>query len=333
MRMNTLLHERHLLEAVRRGVITQSQAESLLNLARTEEGGDATIPDTSWLGLVQAALAGIVVSAVAISNVESPYRTPPGEELARGVLGFVVFFGLGLWLRRVRSAEAPAAVLLAGGVLQLLGVGHALARWDGPYYSSRAMGPGFVLILIAGALMWRLMRVGPALAVASFGLVGVAEELTRHGLRISGYHREFTSFTLAGVLLLGVSLLLDRAPRRGEVDGAFWTSLAAAMSLSIGMASFVDREPMGFFPAMALALVIGYQALLRRRRVLLAASGLAMVLLPPFAASEARLGDVAVAVSLGISAVAVGVAAHFARGALFARAASGDGADDRSVWS
>ncbi len=87
-----------------------------------------------------------------------------------------------------------------------------------------------------------------------------------------------------------------------------------------------------FFSALGLALGVGHLALRARRRVLLAGVGVALFALPPFAASEARLGDAAVAVAMVLGAVAVGVGAHYARRALVAQAAEGGAEAERSVW-
>lgn len=333
MRMNTLLHERHLLEAVRRGVISQSQAEALLGLARTEEGGDAKLPDTSWLGLVQAAVALFVTVGVSVANVDHPYRTPAGEEGARSLLAAVVFFAAGYALRKVRSAEAPAAVLLAGAALQTLGLVHAVARFSSPYASSnRLMWFGFAALVVVGGVMWRAMRVGPALGVVGLGVAGIAIELSRTWLHFHGHRRDVIAFALTGAVLTGITVALDHARRPAPVDGGFWTSLAGAFALTIAGAQLIDRDPFLAFPALGLALLVGRWALHHRRRLLLAGVGAALFALPPFAASEARLGETAVALALLLSAAGVGVGAHFARGALFARAASGDAGDERSVW-
>jgi hypothetical protein len=330
MRMNTLLHERHLLEAVRQGVISQSQAEALLNLARTEAGGAGRVPDTSWLGLAQAAVAAAVVGGVCVATVDHPWRTPAGLELVQSLGAGGLFLGAGLALRRWRVAEAPAAVLLGGAVLQLLGVGHGLARLVHPFVSpSHNVEWGFVPVFLAGLAMWRGMRVGPALAAAGLAVVAFSLEGARSLLGFYGYQREIVAFVLAGVTLTAASLWMDRAKNRPPVDGAFWLSLGGAMSLAIGGAELVDREPLMALPAALVALLVGHLALKRRRRVLLAMVGAALFALPPFAAAEARLGDTAVAFGMLVGALVVGVGAHFARKALFA---AGDDADDRSVW-
>lgn len=332
MRMNTLLHERHLLEAVRQGVISQTQAEALLNLARTEAGGAGRVPDTSWLGLAQAAVAAAVVGGVCIATVDHPYRTPAGLELAQSLGAGALFLGAGLALRRWRVAEAPAAVLLGGAVLQLLGVGHALARLSQPgAFSSGNEVWGFVPVFLAGLAMWRSLRVGPALAAVGLAVVAFAMESAQELFGFHGHHREIVAFTVAGAALTAASVWMDRAKSRPAVDGGFWLSLGGAFSLCIGGAELVDREPVMAVPALLVALLLGRHALKRRRRVLLAMVGVALFALPPFAAAEARLGDTAVAFAMLVGALVVGVGAHFARKALFAQAASGDD-DDRSVW-
>jgi hypothetical protein len=332
MRMNTLLHERHLLEAVRQGVISQTQAEALLNLARTEAGGAGRVPDTGWLGLAQAAVAAAVVGGVAVATLDHPYRTPAGLELLAALTAGALFLGAGLALRRWRVAEAPAAMLLGGAVLQLLGVGHALARLSHPgAFSSGNVVWGFGLVFVAGLAMWRSLRVGPALGAAGLAVVAFAMESAREFFGFHGHHREIVAFTVAGAALTAASVWMDRAKNRPPVDGGFWLSLGGAFSLCLGGVQLIDREPVMVVPAMLLALFLGHLALRRRRRVLLGLVGMALFALPPFAAAEARWGDAGVAFAMLVSAVGVGVGAHFARKALFAQAATGDD-DDRSVW-
>jgi hypothetical protein len=330
MRMNTLLHERHLLEAVRQGMISQAQAEALLNLARTEAGGAGRVPDTGWLGLAQAAVAAAVAGGVCIASVDHPWRTPAGLELAQSFGAGALFLGAGLALKRWRVAEAPAAVLLGGAVLQLLGVGHGLARLFQPVaYPSQSVAWGFIPVFLAGLAMWRAMRVGPALTVVGMAAVALSMEAARELLGFHGHQREIVAFVLAGVTLTAASLWMDRAKNPPPVDGGFWLSLGGAMSLAIGGAELIDREPVMAVPAALVALAMGHLALKRRRRVLLAMVGVALFALPPFAAAAARLGDTAVAFAMLVGALIVGVGAHFARKALFA---AGDADDDRSVW-
>jgi hypothetical protein len=126
-----------------------------------------------------------------------------------------LFLGAGLALRRWRVAEAPAAVLLGGAVLQLLGVGHGLARLVHPFVSpSHNVEWGFVPVFLAGLAMWRGMRVGPALAAAGLAVVAFSLEGARSLLGFYGYQREIVAFVLAGVTLTAASLWMDRAKNR-----------------------------------------------------------------------------------------------------------------------
>jgi len=335
MRINTLLHERHLLQAVQRGIVTQEQAEALLGIARNEAGGTARMPDTGWLAIAQACVAGAVVVAVAIANTEHTWRTTGTEEIVRGLGALVLCLGLGLALRRVRAAEAPASMLLAGAALQLLGVGHGWARLGESYASSgQGMGWGFAMVCVASLLVWRTMRVGPALATAGFSALGVSVAIAQEGFGIHGDARMGVVVGAMAVLLMGVSAVMDRTARRPPVDGAFWLSLMAGMALVLACAVVIDREAAVFFPALGLALGVGYFALRTRRRALLAVVGFALFALPPFAASEARLGDAAVAFAMVCGALAVSFGAHYARKALLTQAAATADAveDERSVW-
>jgi hypothetical protein len=329
MRANALLHERHLLEAIRRGVITQDQAESLLALARTEPGGAARMPDVAWLGLAQGAVVALAAIAAVAGNMDHPWRTSPMEELGRAAVVSVALFALGFGLRKRRALEVPASVALAGAGLQFLALGHAFVRRPFDYGGDAHMGVAFAVLTLVSLAVWRFLRAGPALAAASFGLAGCALAVMRHG---NLFEREVLPLAAVGVGLLGWSAWRDRAATQPPVDGAFWTHLAGCFSLAVSGAVFVDREPGGFFPFAALALIVGWTGLRLRRRVLLASAGVSLLFLPPFALSEARMGDEAVALGFFASAAAVSAMAHLVRRALLDRAATEPEAEPRSVW-
>lgn len=330
MRANTLLHERHLLEAIRRGLITHAQAEALLAIARTEPGGAARLPDVGWVGLLQGVIVGGAGFIALIANMDHAWRTPPALEVVRGLFAAAAFFAGGYFLRRYRWAEAPASVALGAAALQLVGVGHGLFREESTAFNNGAMLAGFGMMLVAGVMIWRALRAGPALAAVGAGFAGVLFGILREQHAWARYERDAGSLLLVGVGLLGWSVWQDRATSKAPVDGAFWTHLGAVLSLMLSAAIFVDRQPGTALPYLFLALGVGWLGLVLRRRVLLAGAGVSLTLLPAYALAEARVGDEAVGAGFALGAIATSVAAHFVRKALYANA-TGE-VDERSVW-
>lgn len=331
MRVNTLLHERHLLEAIRRGVITHPQAEALLAIARTEPGGAARLPDLGWLGLAQGAVVALAAFVACVANMDHAWRTPPSLEIGRALAAAAGLAIAGHALRRYRWAEVPAAVAIGGAAMQLVGVGHGAMRDRYDYGDNNGMFLGFGLMLAAGVALWRWLRAGPALAAAAAGLVGVSLAASRSLVGWSSYERESLAFVVGGVALLAWSAQRDRAAVKAPVDGAFWTHLVACASLLCAGAIFIDREAWGFFPFLALALAVGWMGLVLRRRVLLGGAGVALLLLPAFTLSEAHAGDELVGAAFFASALGVGVLANYVRRALLARAERVT-EEERSVW-
>lgn len=331
MRANSLLHERHLLEAIRRGVITHGQAEALLAIARTEPGGAGRLPDVGWLGLAQGAVVLGAAFAACVANMDHAWRTPPELEVGRALLVGGGLFAAGFALRRYRWAEVPAAVALGAAAMQLVGVGHGALRSRFEYGDNNGMLLGFALMTAAGLAIWRGLRAGPALAATAAGVVGLSLAATRELSGWRSFERESAAFFAAGVALLAWSALQDRAQERAPVDGAFWTHAAGSVSLLCAGAIFIDREAWGFFPFLALALGVGWLGMALRRRVLLAGAGFALFALPPYALAEAHAASEVVAAAFFASALGVLALGHALRRALLSRATDA-AEDERSVW-
>lgn len=329
MRANQLVHERHLLEAVRRGVIDHGQAEAVLAIARSEPGGAARVPDLAWLGYAQGAVLAIASAGIVVANTDHPWRLSPGDELLRAGAAAAGLLALGLGLRRFRWAEVPASVALAGAAMQLLSVGHALRRseFEG---GERGMALGFGLVLVAGLALWRWLRAGPALGLAC--LAGSA--LLLSVLRQQGFpprEIEPTVFFASGALLLAVAVPTNAGRAGARVDGAFWGHASGALLLMVCGAVVIDRSPGAAVGFVALALFVGWLGFALRRRVLLAAAAFSLLTAPAFGLSEAHAGDAAVGAALLLSAAAVGALSHVVRRATLARAADAP-PDERSIW-
>lgn len=327
MRGNPIVHERHLSEAVRRGVIDPTQAEALLAIARIEVGGAARLPDLAWLGYLQGALVAAVAFAACLARVEDPGTPVPIERFARSLIAMLVLFALGFGLRRRRWAEVPAAVALGGATLQALVLGEVLG--NDRLENGAFAGPG--LALLVGLVVWRWLRAGPALAVACFGglglllgTIGAQREFDTHEVRL-------TCFLALGLAWLVWSGMRDLHPPKTPVDGEFWTHAAGALALTAAGALAVHRNPGAALVFVPLALLVGYVGLVLRRRVLLAAAGGAILAGPTFAVATARGSDLAVGGALVASGVIVGALSHRARRALADRAEAAP-PDDRSIW-
>lgn len=347
MRGTPIIQERHLAEAVRRKVITHDQAEGILAIVRSATAeGDHQAPDLGWIGGLQGALAaGLVLFTVVTAQEPADVRHPVVAMLK--ALGLALpLLGAGLWLRRFRWAAVPSAVLTAGSVVPLWGLGAGAATLlgfvprggDYAYYwrfHEYAYAAG-VVVVCAGALgLWRALRVGPALGVAgsavAFGTVLVVERwFNNHGYW--NWSQRTALVAAVGALIAGAAALLDRG-RKDRADGAFWLAIPGLGALGISAAERIDRSAGEALPWTLAALLVGWLGYKLERRVWLLCSAAGLLFYPAFGFSEARAGDTVTWTAFGFSAAAVALGAHLVRRRSLERwAAGGHHEEPRSVW-
>lgn len=342
MRTNTVLQERHLIEAVRQQVITHDQMEGILAIARSANRAEAlAAPDLRWIGYLQGAIVAIASLGVAVWNNDHIWSTAPAELFVRALVATAVFGALGLALRRFRWAEVPASLLLAGAAMQTWGLGASLyqfvrgpasAHWTSFYegYSSSLRMCGFVMVALVSLVVWRWKRAAPALGMAAVsGIMAVL--FAREGAS-SMETSAVVGPCAAGLIVL--TLVLDRARRSGP-DGGFWLSLVGLGGLGACAIDVIDHEPVFGVFFVALSAVIGGLGIYARRVTWLWAAGAALIGLPAFAAAEARLGDAAVGLALIVGATFVAGAAHKLRRHMLTSWVEDPSRidEDRSIWA
>jgi hypothetical protein len=350
MRGSPIIQERHLAEAVRRKVITHDQAEGILAVARNSPSeGEQQAPDLGWIGALQGLLAaGLVVFAmVGVSDSDTLRR--PVAALARSLLLAVPLLGAGLWLRRFRWAAIPSSVLTAGAAVPLWAFGAGVATlcgvgvdstWKYALLYPYAVAWGMVLVTATSLVLWRTLRVGPSLGVASAAVVtGTVVTVERycnaHGLwGWSTRTAAMAAMAAVGALLAGLAALGNRG-RPDRADGAFWAALPALGALGISAAERVNRSAGEALVWTLAALGVGCLGFKLERRAWLLCSAAGVLFYPAFGFSEARAGTTVVWTVFGLSAAAVALGAHLLRRRALERWSQGlAGAHEepRSVW-
>lgn len=331
---NAPLHESHLLEAVRRKIVSSDQMEQVLALARSMPAGGA-VADVRWATAVQGLIAAAAVmgSGLGILADTSDHGVSLGTT-AYSALGLGVFLGLAHFLGRYSWGRVPGAILRAGSsvwsfgvVLGLLSLAMPLQHYTGGYgpdyyagYSAAraSLDTAYALSGLAAALfalgLWRLWRCAPALGLAGVHVVVAATTLlTSPGTRaFHGSDAQALGVMAVGGALFAAAAALDRFAR-GPVDGAFWLYPVAMFPMGCAAVMRLDRHEGEVFLWLPLALGLGAVAYANGRRFPLILSAVATVFFPAFALSEARAPDWTVIAALVASAALVAAAVQFAR--------------------
>jgi hypothetical protein len=249
MRAQGPLHEGHLAEAVRRGLITDDQREAILAMARSESIDAAVnVADLRWTVVVQGVAASLVAVLPGIAILAEASDENPVVLMLASLFAVMVFGAFG-WIARERGwGRVPAAIFTAamapyaGGVAMfaldagwrsVLGRGRADQMLSGAL-TSRDVDLTWAALLATGALVavgasWVIARGranGPVWAVPAVALTPLAIALCIVFDTGSESERGIC-VTLLAVALAGVSAAwaLRARLQRGGVDGASWFEL------------------------------------------------------------------------------------------------------------
>jgi hypothetical protein len=349
---DTALHESHLLEAVRRKIVTSDQMEQVIALARSLPA-DGRVADVRWATTVQGLVAGAAVlgSAMGIMIDTADHGANLGVA-AYSAAGLVGFLGLAHLLGRYSWGRVPGSILRAGaavwsfglvvGLLSLvLPLDRSATAIAADYYigyeafraalSAAYVAAGVVSAVVAAAL-WRYARSGPALGVAGAHLIVTAiMAATAPGCFA---HTSSDSQALVVMLAAGavfaLAVVLDRLPRRA-VDGAFWLYPVAMFPMGCAALTRIDRHEGEVFLWLPLALALGAVGAARGRRLPLLFSAAALVIFPAFALADAHAPSGAVIAALVASAFAVALGAQALRARDLRAGAAAD--ESPSVWA
>jgi hypothetical protein len=353
VRIQYHLQERHLAEAVRRKVITDSQREALLALARSmaaAEGGAA--PDLGWIDLVQGTVAAAAAGVFAIWLLDNLYRLSPVALLAYSLAATACLWGLGFAIRRTGQGRIAAAVLTTGAIAFSWAVGAGVCTlamayaggisdiryvrgFNGVPMLVHAAGDLAVLCVALVVGLWcRLASAAApaAIAAACLGYVAVAflSDVTAAASRI-----EESSWFLVSVAvgMLGAARVWDRR-YRGRLDPAFWLHATGLVLLEQAAATGIHASPRAVFAWTVIAVAIAWLGLRWDRRIYPIAAGAALIWFATSAAGRAGWRDSAGIGVLFASCLLVLVAAAWLRRRYLALWLADAGRQlDRSVWA
>lgn len=330
---NTPLHESHLLEAVRRKIVTSDQMEQVLALARSLPP-DGAVADVRWATVVQGLIAGAAVMGSGLGLlIDVGDNGVTLGTAAYSAVGLAVCLALSHYLGRFSWGRAPGSIVRAGAAVWSFGVFMGLlglviplqrqvaygSEYYGMYDSFRTrLNTASALALLASGLvalgLWRLRRCAPALGVAGMhAMLAVTMYVTSPA---SGtYHsapQQAIVVLLAGAALFAVASVLDRLPR-GAVDGTFWLYPVAMFPMGCAAILRIDRHEGEVSIWLPLALALGAVAYANGRRLPLLFTAAATMIFPAFALAEARAPSPVVVGALAVSAAAVAAAVQLIR--------------------
>jgi len=358
MRNNYHLQERHLLECVRRNVISNDQMESILAVARTMQQAEGGVsPDFGWVTAVQAVAAGGMVLIPAIYLLAKLDRLDSLEFGLLAALGAAASLGFGWLLRRRGVGRVPASIFFGGAPIFFGGVGLALYAairhvsfgyhsWDysGTAYQSIRAGRleafivGLLVVVATSALIARKAKVATAIGTLSGAVCFLALSLgERLALTSSdGYFNDRQAVPWlvgAAAVVFGGAFAWDKLSKN-RLDGAFWAYLIGFIPLGFAGLIRIDRVGEEGALWLALALVFGFLGLKFDRKILLAGSALGVLVFPAFALSELRIGEEGVVASLIVSAIGIAFGATSIRRHLAKKWAENPTAAviERTVW-
>lgn len=349
---NTPLHESHLLEAVRRKILSSDQMEQVLALSRSTPA-DGAVADVRWATVVQGLIAAAAVmgSGLGILIDTSDNGANLGTA-AYSALGLAASLGLAHYLRRFSWGRVPGSILLAGSavwsfgvVVGLLSLAMPLHRYNpGAYNADYYVGyqtfrsqinVAYALASGASALfavgLWRFRRCAPALGVAGGHVALAATMLLTSPASRTSYSATTVALVMLAVCgaLFAVAAILDRLPR-GAVDGTFWLYPVAMFPMGCAAIVRIDRHEGEVFVWLPVALALGAVAYAGGRRFPLLFSAVAAVAFPAFALAESHAPAALVIGALVAGSALVAVAVQLVRSRDLRAAAQAS--DAPSIW-
>ena len=332
---NSPLHESHLLEAVRRKILSSDQMEQVLALARSTPA-DGGVADVRWATVVQGLIATAAVMGAGLGILID--ASDHGADLGTAAgcaLGLAASLGLAHFLGRFSWGRVPGSILRAGAAVWSFGVvvgllslvlplqRHNPDAYGSDYYvayDSFRTQLNFAFALASGAAalvalgLWRFRRCAPALGLAgghclfAVGMLGISPA----SRALASPDDQALLILLAGGALFAVAAVRDRLPR-GPVDGTFWLYPVALLPMGFAALMRLDRHSGEVLVWLPLALGLGAVAYASGRRFALLFTALATVIFPAFVlADEHAPAGVVIGALVACSAL-VAIAVQFVR--------------------
>lgn len=352
------LEERHLIEAVRRGLLTEEQLEAVRALARTmtrAEGGG--MPDLRWVTIVHAIASGAAVLGAMILGVAQMDRTSPLAFVVLGTLLVGTFAALSFWMQKRSSGGPVAGVLGAGaasvawmvgtGLYQLTSGGRSAWPQYGEAFvdnvsASRnvALCAGAGAIVAVGLGLVVLRKISAAMAPVGVALLAITAALGENALRGTGYSGDRPLAVLvlgACAVMLLAGLLWSRLEARSKwrTDSAAWLLNAALFFAGVAMLVRGERSSSECFVYALVSLLLAPLGARLQRPVFYLASAAGVLLFPLLAMGNERAGAEVMAVWLGVVTVGIAFAASKLRRSIAARWRDGQAQaqEERSLWA
>lgn len=361
MRNQVFVQEHHLLEAVRRKVITEGQMQDVLSIARSM-GQASNTPDLSWLSVVQSVVVGGIAFVPAMVALANMHRGHAAETVVYSVVAVVGLLVAAMFIQRNGLGKAPTGIAAAGAAMWCWGLGAGIVgtvvfpdafrnTWDYSYsygatgidwrthavHQQMAYLAGDVAML-AGALAIGMIGKIPAAASAGAiamlaSIVNVAEIYERsHGSSVNDSEASMM-LVFASVVLLSIGFIVQRMTRTSRFDPAFWLHTVGIVPLGIAGVIMIDHDAGMALPWLAAAVAVIAAGVKLDRKSFIVAGCAALLFYMPFGAAEARAGDSAVGAAFTVAAIAVAVAVLIVRRVYVARAAQGSNEIEQGVWA
>ncbi len=360
MRNQVFVQEHHLLEAVRRKVINETQMQEVLSISRAM-GQSANAPDLSWLSVVQSVVVGGIAFFPAMFALANMHRGRAAETVVYSIVAIVGLLGASLLSRRYGLGKAPTGIAAAGAALWCWGLGAGLVgtlvfpdafRSTYEVYSYGATGIDYrthavhqQLAYLAGdvAMLSGAVAIGwlskiPATASAGAvavlaAIVNMAEIYERSNGGSVNDNEASVMLVFASVVILAGAFVLQRATRTSRFDPAFWVHTVGILPLGIAGIIMIDRESGMALPWLLAAMGVIAAGVKLDRKSYIVAGCAAMLFYLPFGAAEARAGEGAIGLAFTVGAVLVAIAVLMVRSVYMARAAQGNNEIEQGVWA
>lgn len=361
MRNQVFVQEHHLLEAVRRKVITEGQMQDVLSIARSM-GQASNTPDLSWLSVVQGVVVGGIAFVPAMVALANMHRGRAAETVVYSVVAIVGLLVAAMFIHRNGLGKAPTGIAAAGAAMWCWGLGAGIVgtlvfpdafrnTWDYAYsygstgidYRTHAVHQQLAYLagdvaMLAGALV--IGMIGKIPATASAGAVAVLGAIVNmseiwersHGSSVND-NEASVMLVFASVAIIAAGFALQRATRNSRFDPAFWVHTVGILPLGISGAIMIDREAGMALPWLAAAMAVVAAGVKLDRKSFIVAGCAAMLFYLPFGAAEAHAGDTAVGAAFTVGAIMVAAAVLLVRRVYVARAAQGSNEIEQGVWA
>ncbi|MDP3274541.1 MAG: hypothetical protein Q8Q09_05055 [Deltaproteobacteria bacterium] len=355
MRNQVFVQEQHLLEAVRRKVITEHQMEEVLGISRAM-GHTGGVADLGWLNIVQGVIISGIAGIPALFTLAYMHRGHESEALVFSVIAIAGLSTAAFLLKRWGLGKAATGLALQGAALWCWGLGAAFCgvfvlqnafhssysdNFDYNAFHARqqlAYIAGDVALIVGSLVLGRLFRSPTTGLTAVLGIFGLVINAGEYYFRTSNNSHSLRDMDAAGLMLLtaiAVSLAafaIDRAMKKSRHDLGFWLHAGVILPLGIAGIIMVDKEAATALPwtIAAMATVVLGTVTDRKAYILAGCTGIMVYL--PFGVKEAHMGDSAVGFAFMVAAALVAGIVFAVRTVYVSRAAQGIGESTQSVW-